>query len=87
MTQDLCFFCNIKKNVTVRIYCNDVVEYSSLPHGIKQRAFLCDSQQLVWHGHVVGHRLLAIVEKGIRGPDLAGHQVVETQYRHGALEL
>lgn len=69
------------------LYCSSVVEHFSLPHGIQQRAFLCNPQQLVWHGHVVGHRLLAIVKEGIGSPDLAGHQVVETQYRHGAFEL
>ena len=58
-----------------------------LPHGVQQRAFFFDSEQLVGHGHVVGHRLLAIVEEGVWRPDLAGHQVVEPQYGHGALEL
>lgn len=58
-----------------------------LPHGVEQRAFLCDPEQLVRHGHVVSHRLLAIVEEGVGGPDLAGHQVVQTQHSHGPFEL
>ena len=62
-------------------------ELVGLPHGVQQRALLCNSQQLVGHGHVVGHRLLAVVEEGVGGPDLAGHQVVETQHGHGAFEL
>lgn len=62
-------------------------EMHTLPHGVQQRAFLCDSQQLVRHRHVVSHRLLAIVEEGVGGPDLAGHQVVETQHGHGSFEL
>lgn len=65
----------------------EAVEHDSLPHGVQQRALLCDPQQLVWHGHVVCHRLLAVVEEGVGGPDLAGHQVVETQHGHGAFEL
>lgn len=63
------------------------VNHVSLPHGVQQRAFLGDSQQLVWHGHVVGHRLLAVVEKSIGSPDLAGHQVVEAQHGHGPFEF
>lgn len=59
----------------------------SLPHGVQQCAFLSDSQQLVWHGHVVSHRLLAVVEEGVGRPDLAGHQVIETQHSHGPCEL
>ena len=59
----------------------------SLPHGVQQCAFLCNSQQFVWHGHVVSHRLLAIVEEGIGGPDLAGHQVVKTQHGHWAFKF
>lgn len=34
----------------------------------------------------MGHWLLSIVKEGIWGPDLAGHQVVETKHWHGAFE-
>lgn len=57
------------------------------PHGVEQRALLCDPQQLVRHGHVVGDGLLAVVEEGVGSPDLAGHQVIETQHGHGPFEL
>lgn len=57
------------------------------PHGVEQRALLCDPQQLVGHGHVVGDGLLAVVEEGVGSPDLAGHQVIETQHGHGPFEL
>lgn len=35
----------------------------------------------------MGHRLFAIVEEGVRRPDLTGHQVVESQDGHRPLEL
>ncbi len=50
---------------------------NQLPHCVKQSSILHDPQQLVGHGHIVGHRFLAIVEEGVRGPDLTGHQVIE----------
>ena len=56
------------------------------PHGVQQGAVLLDPQQLVGHGHVVRHGLLAVVEEGVGGPDLAGHQVVETQDVHRPVE-
>jgi len=61
--------------------------YKRSPHSIEQGSVLHDPQQLVGHGHVVGHRLFTIVEKGIRGPDFAGHQVVEAQDVHRPVEL
>lgn len=48
----------------------------SLPHGIQQGAILCDTQEFIRHGHVVGHRLLSIVEKCIWSPDFTCHEVV-----------
>lgn len=49
---------------------------SDLPHSVKQSAVVLQPQQLVGRGHVVSNRLLAIKEKSIRGPDVAGQQVV-----------
>lgn len=46
---------------------------SPLPHGVQQGAILGDPQELVGHGHVVCHRLLAIVKEGIWSPDLTCH--------------
>lgn len=57
------------------------------PHGIEQGSILHDPQQLVGHGHIVGHRLLAVVEEGVWGPDLTGHQVVKRQDVHRSMEL
>ena len=48
----------------------------NLPHCVKQSAVVLQPQQLVGRGHVVSDRLLAIKEEGIRGPDVAGEQVV-----------
>lgn len=57
------------------------------PHGVEQRALLGDAQQLIGHGHVVGHWLFAVVKEGVRRPDLTGHQIVEPQDGHWPLEL
>lgn len=46
------------------------------PHGVKQSAVILQPQQLVGRGHVMSNRLLAVKEEGIRGPDVAGQQVV-----------
>ena len=69
--------------------CSDVpvIRVRPLPHGVEERPFLCDAEQLVGHGHVVGHRLLAVVKERVRGPDLAGHQVVQTEDSHGPFKL
>lgn len=50
-----------------------------LPHGVEDCSVLHNAKQLVGGGHVVRNRPLAIPEKGVRGPDLADHQVVEPQ--------
>lgn len=48
-----------------------------IPHGVEKCPILHDPKQFVWHGHVVCHRLLAIVEESVRCPDLTGHQIIE----------
>ena len=46
-----------------------------------------DAEQLVGGGHVVRDGPLAVPEEGVRGPDLADHQVVQPQDLDGALEF
>lgn len=53
-----------------------------LPHGVQQGPIIFDPQQFIGHGHVMSHRLLPVVEEGVRSPDFTGHQVVERQYIH-----
>lgn len=57
-----------------------------LPHGIQQSAIILQAQKLVWGCHVVSNRLLAIVEKGVWGPNLAGEQVVKREALHRSFE-
>lgn len=57
-----------------------------LPHGIQQSAIILQTQKFVWGCHVVSNRLLAIVEKGVWGPNLAGEQVVKREALHRSFE-
>lgn len=57
-----------------------------LPHGIQQSAIILQAQKFVWGCHVVSNRLLAIVEKSVWGPDLAGKQVVKREALHRSFE-
>lgn len=57
-----------------------------LPHGVKQRPVVFNPQQFIRHGHVMGHRLLPIVEERIRRPDFTRHQIVQGQDIHGAVK-
>lgn len=58
-----------------------------LPHGVEDGSILHNTEQLVGRGHVVRYGPLPVAEEGVRGPDLADHQVVEPQDLNGALEL
>lgn len=58
----------------------------NLPHSVKQSAVVLQPQQLVGRGHVVSDGLLAVEEEGVRGPDVAGQQVVQRQHLHGPFE-
>lgn len=58
-----------------------------LPHRVEERAVVNQTQQFVRCRHVVGHRLLPVVEEGVRSPDLTGQQVVQGQNLHGSIEL
>lgn len=58
-----------------------------LPHSVEQCAFLCNSQELVGHGHVVSDGLLSVVKERVGRPDFTGHQVVETKHGHWPFEL
>lgn len=57
-----------------------------LPHGVEDGSVLHDAEQLVRSRHVVSDGAFAVSEKCIRSPDLADHQVVETQDLDGTLE-
>lgn len=60
---------------------------SQVPHGVEQRSILHDPQEFVGHGHVVGHRFLAIMKECVRGPNLTGHQIVERKGVHWSMKL
>lgn len=47
------------------------------PHRIEKCAVVDKTQQFVGRRHVVGDRLLSVVEKGVRSPDFTGQEVVE----------
>lgn len=68
-------------------FSSDVLFGLKLPHGVQQRPIILDPQQLIRHGHVMSHRLLPIVEEGVRSPDFTRHQVVEGQYVHWTVEF
>lgn len=57
-----------------------------LPHGIQESAIILQAQKFVWGCHVVSNRLLAIVEKSVWGPNLAGEQVVKREALHRSFE-
>lgn len=57
-----------------------------LPHGIEQSAVILQAQKFVWCCHVVSNRLLAIVEKSVWGPNLAGEQIVKRETLHRSFE-
>lgn len=63
-------------------FSSDVPLWFELPHGIQQCPVIFDPQQFIRHGHVMSHRLLSIVEEGVRSPDFTRHQVVERQNIH-----
>lgn len=65
---------------------NSPEQYQYLPHSVKQSAVVLQPQQLVGRGHIMSNRLLAIKKEGIRGPDVAGQQVVQWQHLHGSFE-
>lgn len=56
------------------------------PHGVQDGSVLHDAEQLVRSRHVVSDGAFAVSEERIRSPDLADHQVVETQDLYGTLE-
>lgn len=58
-----------------------------LPHGVQQSPIVFDPQQFIGHGHVMSHRLLSIVEEGVRSPDFTCHQVVEGQNIHWSMKF
>ena len=58
-----------------------------LPHGVQQCPVIFDPQQFVRHGHVMSHRLLPVVEEGVRSPDFTCHQVVEGQDIHRSIKF
>ena len=60
---------------------------SVVPHSVEDSSVLHDAEQLVGSGHVVRDGPLAIPEECVWCPDLADHEVVETQNLDGALEF
>lgn len=83
----LCSHCS--RDVKVRIITTEAVRpgASVSPHGVEERAVVNQSQQLVGRRHVVGHRLLPVVEEGVGSPDLTGEQVVQGENLHRSVEL
>lgn len=59
----------------------------ALPHRVEQRAVVHQAEEFIGRGHVVGDRLLAVVEESVGRPDLAGQEVVQRENLHGPVKL
>ena len=57
------------------------------PHRVEEGSIVHQSEQLVRCGHVMGHWFLAIVEEGVRGPDLTSQEIIQWKDLHGSIKF